>query len=135
MKHPLAEVLVSLCGFGTRIGARTLAEIGAPYGFKDGGRLAAYAGLTSVDRQSGTSIRGVAKNRAGNHRLKNVMFRAAFVAAPRDPDAKACYQRKRVEGKEYKVAVTCLARRRCDFVLALLKTAIPYNPNQLPKAA
>src|SRR5665811_1821427 len=88
LKHPLAEVLVSLCGFGTRIGARTLAEIGAPYGFKDGGRLAAYAGLTSVDRQSGTSIRGVAKNRAGNHRLKNVMFRAAFVAAPRDPDAK-----------------------------------------------
>ena len=65
LKHPLAEVLVSLCGFGTRTGARTLAEIGDPHRFKDGGRLAAYAGLTPVDRQSGTSIRGATKNRSG----------------------------------------------------------------------
>lgn len=41
LKHPLGKVLVSLCGFGTRTGARTLAEIGNPHRFADGGRLAA----------------------------------------------------------------------------------------------
>ena len=47
---------------------------------RDGGRLAAYAGLTLADRQSGTLIKGAFKNQPGNHRLKNAMFIAAFVA-------------------------------------------------------
>lgn len=135
LQHPLAEVLVSLTGFGTRTGARTLAEIGDPYRFEDGGRLAAYAGLTPVDRQSGTSIRSASKNRAGNHRLKNAMFLAAFVAAQHDPHAKAYYDKKRAEGKKHNAAVVCLARRRCDIILAMLKTRTHYNPAQLPNAA
>ncbi len=127
-KHPLAKVLVSLCGFGARTGARTLAEIGDPNRFRDGGRLAAYAGFTPVDRQSGSSIRNASKNRAGNHRLKNAMFIAAFVASQHDPAAKAYYQKKRAEGKKHNAAIICLARRRCDLILAMLKTATPYNP-------
>ena len=134
LKHPLAKVLVSLYGFGPRTGARTLAEIGDPHRFKDGGRLAAYAGLTPVDRQSGTSIRGASKNRAGNHRLKNALFIAAFVAAQHDPHARAYYQRKRDEGKKHNAAIICLARRRCDIILAMLKTATPYNPHHAKAA-
>lgn len=129
LKHPLGKVLVSLCGFGARTGSRTLAEIGDPHRFKDGGRLAAYAGFTPVDRQSGTSIRGASKNRGGNHRLKNAMFLAAFVASQHDPWAKAYYQQKRTEGKKHNAAIICLARRRCDLILAMLKTATPYNPS------
>lgn len=127
-KHPLGQVLASLCGFGPRTGARTLAEIGDPNRFKNGGRLAAYAGLAPVDRQSGTSIRGAFKNRAGNHRLKDAMFIAAFVASQHDPAAKTYYQKKRAEGKKHNAAIVCLARRRCDLILAMLKTATPYNP-------
>ena len=33
--HPLGKVLASLCGFGPRTGARTLAEIGDPHRFAD----------------------------------------------------------------------------------------------------
>ena len=33
------------------------------------------------------------KPRGGNHRLKNAMFTAAFVATQHDPDARAYYQR------------------------------------------
>ncbi len=39
MDHPLGKILASLCGFGPRTGARTLAEIGDPDRFADGGRL------------------------------------------------------------------------------------------------
>ena len=87
MTHPLGMVLVTLCGFGPRTGARTLAEIGDPQRFTDGGRLAAYAGLAPVDRRSGRSINSSSQSRAGNHRLKNAMFLAAFVAAQHDPTA------------------------------------------------
>lgn len=133
LAHPLGKVLASLCGFGPRTGARTLAEIGDPYRFADGSRLAAYAGLAPVDWQSGRSATA-RKPRGGNHRLKNAMFTAAFVAAQHDPDARAYYQRKRAEGKRHNAAVVCVARRRCNIILAMLKTQTPYQPPQ-PQAA
>jgi len=141
LQHPLAKVLVSLCGFGPRTGARTLAEIGDPTRFANGGRLAAYAGLAPIDRRSGRSINNTHQARTGNHRLKNALFIAAFVAAQHDPAAKAYYERKRAEGKKHNAAITCLARRRCDLILAMLKTATPYRqpttspPENLPEAA
>lgn len=127
LRHPLGKVLVTLCGFGPRTGARTLAEIADPYRFRDGGRLAAYAGLAPIDRRSGTSLNHTSRARAGNHRLKNAMFIAAFVASQHDPEARAYYQRKRAEGKKHNAAIICLARRRCDLILAMLKTQTPYR--------
>lgn len=138
LSHPLGAVLVTLCGFGPRTGARTLAEIGDPNRFESGSRLASYAGLAPTDWRSGRSINGSFQHRGGNHRLKNAMFIAAFVATQFDPDAKAYYQRKRDEGKRHNAAVICVARRRCDLILAMLKTGTPYDANRhenLPIAA
>ena len=137
MAHPLGKVLNSLCGFGPRTGARTLAEIGDPHRFADGGRLASCAGLAPVDWQSGRSA-VARKPRGGNHRLKNALLTAAFVAAQHDPDARAYYQRKRSEGKRHNAGVVCVARRRRNIILAMLKTQTPYQPTQpqpLPQAA
>ncbi len=137
LEHPLGKVLNSMCGFGPRTGARTLAEIGDPHRFANPARLAAYAGLAPVDRQSGRSHR-TGRSRGGNHRLKNAMFIAAFVATQHDPDARAYYLRKRAQGKDHNAAVICVARRRCNIILAMLKTQTPYQPRQpqkLPEAA
>ncbi len=135
LAHPLGKVLSTMCGFGPRTGARTLAEIGDPHRFADGSRLAAYAGLAPTDWQSGRSAT-TRKPRGGNHRLKNALFTAAFVAAQHDPDAHAYYQRKRSQGKRHNAAVICVARRRCNIILAMLKTQTPYQPPQpLPQAA
>ena len=78
------------------------------------------------------------KPRGGNHRLKNALFTAAFVATQHDPDARAYYQRKRSQGKRHNAAVICVARRRCNIILAMLKTQTPYQepqPQPLPQAA
>ena len=100
LEHPLGKILNSMCGFGPRTGARTLAEIGDPHRFANPGRLAAYAGLAPVDRQSGRS-HTTGRSRGGNHRLHNAMFIAAFVASQHDPGARAYYLRKRAQGKEH----------------------------------
>ena len=130
LSHPLGQVLVTLCGFGPRTGARTLAEIGDPARFANGSRLAAYAGLSPTDWRSGRSINGAFQHRGGNHRLKNAMFLAAFVATQHDPDARAYYQRKRDEGKKHNAAVICVARRRCDLIHAMLTNATPNDPSR-----
>jgi len=113
LARPFGELLASMPGIGPRTGARILAEIGDGSAFRDGSKLAAYAGLAPVTRQSGTSLAGESRSRKGNHRLKNAMFPAAF-AALRDPASKAFYDRKRTEGKRHNAALICLARRRCD---------------------
>src|SRR5690606_33502309 len=108
-----------------------------PARFPNGGRLAAYAGLAPVDRRSGRSINTATPARNGNHRLKNPLFLPALIAARHDPIARGYYQRKRAEGKDHTAAITCLARKRCDLILAMLKHATPSDParHQPPLAA
>jgi transposase len=137
LAHPFGQLLASLPGIGPRTGARILAEVGDGTRFANGSRLASYAGLAPVTRQSGTSLKGEAKSRRGNHRLKNAMFLAAF-ASLRSPESKAFYDRKRAEGKRHNAALICLARRRCNVILAMLRTGQHYNPHHrtdLPQAA
>jgi len=137
LSHPFGELLASMPGIGPRTGARILAEIGDGSAFANGSKLAAYAGLAPVTRQSGTSLNGETRSRRGNHRLKNAMFLAAF-ASLRDPASKAFYDRKRAEGKRHNAALICLARRRCDVILAMLRTHQPYQParpSEFPNAA
>jgi transposase len=126
LAHPFGELLASMPGIGPRTGARILAETGDGSAFANGSKLAAYAGLAPVTRQSGTSINGESQSRRGNHRLKNAMFLAAF-ASLRDPASKAFYDRKRAGGKRHNAALICLARRRCDVILAILRTGQPYS--------
>ncbi len=133
------RILGTLPGVGPRtgLGSRIFAEIGDGAAFADGSRLASYAGLAPVARQSGSSLRGESRSRRGNHRLKNAMFLAAF-ASLRDPASRAFYDRKRAEGKKHNAAVICLARRRCDVILAMLRQRAPYRyraPRQMPVAA
>lgn len=125
LAHPFGELLVSLAGIGPRTGARILAEIGDGTRFANGSKLASYAGLAPVTRQSGSSLKGESKSRRGNHRLKNAMFLAAF-ASLRDPESKTFYDRKRAEGKKHNAALICLARRRCDVILAMLRNREHY---------
>jgi hypothetical protein len=54
------------------------------------------------------------------------MLLAAF-APLRDPASKAFYDLKRAEGKRHNAVVICLARRRCDVILAMLRTRQPYR--------
>lgn len=130
LAHPFGELLITLSGIGPRTGARILAEIGNGARFANGSKLASYAGLAPVTRQSGSSLKGEAKSRRGNHRLKNAMFLAAF-ASLRDPESKAFYDRKRAEGKKHNAALICLARRRCDVILAMLRNKEHYlTPEQ-----
>jgi transposase len=130
--HPQAPVLLSIPGIGARTGARILTEIGDINRFPTPGHLAAYAGLAPVTRQSGRSLNGETRSRRGNHRLKNAIWLSAFCSLHHDR-SRDHYARKRSEGKLHNAAVTCLARRRCDVIHAMLRSALSYG--ELPGPA
>ena len=123
------QLLATLPCIGRCTGARILAEIGDGSRFASGAKLASYAGLAPVTRQSGSTLNHSARSRRGNHRLTNAMFLAAF-ASLRTPESRAFYDRKRAEGKHHNAAVMCLARRRCDVILAMLRDSTAYQPPQ-----
>jgi transposase len=124
--HPQAPVLMSIPGIGARTGARILTEIGDINRFPTPGHLAAYAGLAPVTRQSGRSLNSETRSRRGNHRLKNAMWLSAFCSL-HHYRSRDYYARKRSEGKLHNAAITCLARRRCDVIYAMLRSGLSYG--------
>ena len=99
-EHPHADIITSIDGFGPVLGAELLADTGgdlaAAFGTPD--RLAAYAGLAPVPRDSGR-VRGNLHRPQRYHRgLRRVFYLAALSAIKRtDGPSRAYYQRKRGE--------------------------------------
>jgi transposase len=127
-RHPLAEVIGSMPGFGFRLGAELLAAIGQVELIGSADRLAAYAGLCPVANDSGKRT-GRLRTPVRYHRaLRRVMYLAALTAIRCDPASRAYYQRKRAEGKRHVQAVICLARRRTNVLWALLRDHRTWQP-------
>ena len=126
--HPLLTVLTSMPGIGVRTASNILLGIGGDIAnFKSSAHLAAYAGISPVTGQSGTSIKGERPSRRGNKRLKNALWQTAFVASTKHPPSVAYYKRKREQGKHHNAAIICLARRRCDVIYSMLKNGTLYQ--------
>jgi transposase len=123
---PQAEIITSMPGFGPRLGAELLVEIGDVSRFASAGHLAAYAGIAPVSRDSGKSTGNRMRARGGNKRLKRVMYHAAFISIRCDERARAFYDRKRAEGKRHHQAIIALARRRTDVLYAMLVHGTHY---------
>lgn len=81
-----------------------------------------------MNRQSGTGLNTVKKDRAGNQRLKNTLFLSAFIASRYDLTVKAHYQNQRNRGKHHNAATIAVARKRCDLFYAILTKRNPYKP-------
>lgn len=58
------------------------------------------------------------------------MEEGASVATPSQVDVWVGLDRRRAEGKCHNAALMCLARRRCDVILAILRTRQPYQAGQ-----
>lgn len=129
-QHPLSALIASLPGFGPRLTARTLVDLEGKT-FTSAAKLAAYAGIAPVTRQSGTSLRHHRRSKRRNAPLSNAWFQAAYASLRVD---RVYYDRKRQEGQDHVKALISLTRRRVDVLYAMLRDGTPYRcPNPLPK--
>jgi transposase len=84
--------------------------------------LVAYAGLSPLQHESGTSIRGRPHvGRGGNARLRTVLYMAALSASRYNPPLRAFYTRLRERGKAGKVARCAVARKLIHLAWAVVK--------------
>src|SRR5659263_224599 len=87
--HPQAAILMSLPGMGACLGAEFLAAVGDVTRFASAGRLAAYAGLAPVSRDSGKVQGRLVRARTGNRSLKFALYQSAFCSLSVDPVSRA----------------------------------------------
>jgi transposase len=127
-RHELAEVIESMPGIGTLLGAEFLAATGGSLeGFASADHLAGYAGLAPVPHDSGRVSGNLHRPRRYNRALNRVFYTSALISVQRNPESRRFYDRKRSEGKHHTQAVLALARRRVNVLWALIRDRRCYQ--------
>lgn len=129
-EHPHAKPITSVDGFGPILGAQLLADTGGDLraAFGNPGRLAAYAGLAPVPRDSGRISGNLHRPKRYHRGLRRVFYLAALSSIKVDGGrSRAFYQRKRAEGKLHTQALIALARRLVDVIWALLRDGREFH--------
>jgi hypothetical protein len=109
--HPDAQVVRSLPGLGTILGARVLGEFGdEPDRYCTAKSRKNYAGTSPITRASGTK-RTVLARHVRNKRLADAIYLWAFTAISASPGARAFYDQHRAAGDTHHAALRALGNR------------------------
>lgn len=126
-RHPDAEILRSLAGLGSVLGARVLGEFGDdPSRFADARGRKAYAGTAPITKASGRSLVVLARF-ARNRRLADACERWAFSSLTASPGARRYYDALRGRGKTHSQATRQLANRWVGILHACLERRETYR--------
>jgi transposase len=131
--HPHARIIESLPGFGPGLGAEFLVITGGDLAsFVTPGRLASYAGLVPVPRDSGRISGNLHRPKRYNRRLRRVFYMAALSSIRASGPSRRFYDRKRGERLIHTQALLALARRLVDVLWALLPDGQEFTPEMPP---
>lgn len=138
--HPDAEILRSLPGLGSVLGARVLAEFGDdPTRYADARARRNYTGMSPITKASGTR-RVVLARVARNKRLADGMYLWSICSLQTSPGARASYDRQRTAGKTHHQALRALGNRWAGILHGCLMHRTLYDedvawPNRVEAAA
>jgi transposase len=116
-------------GSGVLLGVEFLAATGGGMAaFASPDRLAAFAGVSAVPRDSGKVSGNLHRPTRYSRRLQRVFYTSALLSIRCCDDSRRFYDRKRAEGKRHSQAVMALTRRRVTVLWALLRDGRCHDP-------
>lgn len=127
---PEVELVKSIPGIGDRLAAAIVAEIGDVRQFKEAKQLVAFAGLDPGIFSSGKFTASSSKiTKRGSKRLRRALYLAVQcgIRGRTNPKIWDYYDKKRKEGKPYKVVVIACANKLLHHVYAILSKSQPYQ--------
>jgi transposase len=127
LKHPDAEIYLSMPGIAHITGARVLAEFGDdPTRYASAKARKNYAGTSPITRASGKS-HTVQARYVRNNRLADALQTQAFSALRASPGARRYYDKQRAREAGYNPALRQVGNRLVGILHGCLKTRTPYN--------
>lgn len=125
--HPDAEIVRSLPGLGTVLGARVLGEFGDdPERYSDTKARKNYAGTSPVTRASGKK-KAVLARFVRNRHLADACYQWAFCATNTSPGARAFYDEHRAKGESHDQALRVLSNRLVGILDGCLRSRTLYD--------
>ena len=125
----LLTCLRSIPGIGKKTAMLLIVNTRGLRGFENAKQLISYLGLAPTERTSGTSIRGASRiSKAGNPKLRSMMFLCSFTAYEKNAGCKALYERLVAKGKTPKLALIAVANKLLKQVFAISQSRIPFDP-------
>jgi transposase len=122
------RLLQTIPGIGRYIAASILGEIQDIKRFDSSKALVAYSGLDPKIRQSGKVLNSAGRlTKRGSSYLRRSLFIAANVARMHDPQFKVLYDKKKAEGKTFKVANCVVARKLVRVIWSVWKNGTDYT--------
>jgi len=126
-RKPEQKLLQTIPGVGPITAVSFIAEVGDIKRFKHSKQLVAFIGLDSRVHQSGTSIRGKGYiSKRGNKILRTRLYNAASVAVLRPNLFQSFFQKKRSEGKPYKVALVATMHKMVNVIYSVWSNNKPF---------
>lgn len=126
------DLLTSIPGIGDTTAANLIAELPDITNFKSASQLAAYAGLTPRNHDSGSSIHRRGRLvKTGNKRFRTALFMPALVAMRHNPIVQALVERMEANGKNRMTIVGAAMRKLVHLAYGVLKNRKPFDPNYL----
>jgi transposase len=120
--HPQAKIIESMPGMGPILGAEFIVATGGDLAaFGTPARLAAYAGLAPVPRDSGRRTGNLHRPKRYHRGLRRVFYMAALSSLRAGGASQTYYRRKREQRLRHTQALIALARRLVDVLWALLR--------------
>lgn len=124
------ELLTSIKGIGDITAAAFLGEVTDIDQFESAQQLAAYAGLTPSQHQSGKSISKPGRmSKQGNPRLRKLFYMPARSARRFNPIVKNLVTRMEKAGKPFHTIRGASMRKLIHLAYGVLKTGQPFDPN------
>ena len=127
------QVVRSLPGVGTHVGATLLAEASSALQARDYHALRGMAGVAPVTKATGKrsgAFAQISMRRACNERLRDAVFFWAFASITRDPRARALYDRLRAKGHNHARALRGLGDRLLAMLVAMLRNGTAYDASR-----
>lgn len=123
------DLLLSIPGVGETTVAVLLAELGLVTQFRSARQVAAFAGTTPREYQSGTSVHKRARlSKIGSGRLRQALYFPAITALRYNPVIRELGARLAARGKAKLVIIGAAMRRLLHLVFGVLKTGQPFDP-------
>jgi transposase len=125
-------LLESITGVGTQTAVTVLGEIGSIETFGSARQLAAFAGLTPQEFQSGSSINGKTRLcKIGHARLRKALYFPALVMIRYCPEIQAFRQRLLAAGKQKMQVVGAVMHQLIRIIYGVLSSGKKFDAAKL----
>lgn len=122
------ELLVTIPGVGPLTAMGILAELGDLGRFDNAKQVAAFAGLTPKEHQSGTSVNGpTGISKLGSPHLRRLLYMPAVVARAHNPIVKAMCETLLAKGKQKMTVVVAAMRKLLHIAFGVLRNQTPFQ--------